>query len=106
MLAAIETACSVPLEDVLLELLYVLGDGAQGRIGGVDGGISRWGQEHGESFSVGTPELEHLDPPRAATETGWSGGVYVPTSGKEAGRMPKSMQQLRLRYGFWTWEEM
>ena len=29
----------------------------QGRIGGVDGGISRRGQEYGESVCVGTPEL-------------------------------------------------
>ena len=61
------------------------GVGAQGKIGGVDGGISRRGHEQGELACVGTPELEHLELPKAATEAGWPGGVHVPTSGKEAG---------------------
>ena len=43
------------------------GVGAQGSMGGVEGGISRRGQEQGESVCVGTPELEHWDPAKVAT---------------------------------------
>ena len=37
-------------------------------MGGVDEGISRRGHEQGESAGAGTPELEHLEFPMAATK--------------------------------------
>ena len=71
---------------------------------GVQAGWVEW-MEASHS-GVGTPELEHLEFPMAATEADCSVWSHVPTSGKEAGMIPRSMQQLMLRYGFWKRAEM
>ena len=80
------------------------GVGGHGSIGGVDGGSSLGGHEQGVVSGVGTPELEQFI---VATLGRTSSPLsHAPTSGKEGGIIPRSMQQFRLRYGFCTSGEM
>ena len=66
--------------------------GAQGREGGVVGGNSRGGQEHGGSSGLVTPEFEHLVCVAvvfaAAVAVVWVS--QLPMAGNDAGIRPKS----------------
>ena len=76
------------------------GVGAQGRTAGVSGGSSLLGQEQVSDDDVGTPELEQLG--LLEVDMDWMEAVGVklshsPTSGKEEGTRPRSMQADRER---------
>ena len=68
--------------------------GAQGREGGVVGGNSQAGQEHGGSSGPVTPELEHpvcvVVVFAAAVAVVWVS--QLPMAGNDAGIRPKSWQ--------------
>ena len=70
--------------------------GSQGRDGGEVGGGVLAGQGHGVSSLLTTPELEHFecDDTAAAITDGDSvfGVVQYPSSGKEEGMVPRSIQ--------------
>ena len=80
------------------------GVGGHGSIGGVDGGSSLGGHEQGVASGVGFPELEQFIVARLGRTSSLLS--HAPTSGKEGGIIPRSMQQFRLRYGFCTSGEM
>ena len=71
------------------------GVGAHGRTAGVSGGSSLLGQLQESEAEDGTPELEQLG--RLGAVSDWMEAVggklsHSPTSGKEEGTRPRSMQ--------------
>ena len=76
--------------------------GAQGRVGGSDGGGCLGGHEHGSSSGLETPELVQgwLGPAVAAAVM--AGVSQLPMVGKEAGMVPRSAQASLERKGYGT----